>query len=181
MKSASAVFLLGIAALIVQGALARALPPPWCPDLAWLVVVGIGLRWPNVVSGAVLVVLLGYSMDLVSGSLMGQHAFLRLMTFSAAAVLARQLDLSGALSVGTFVLLMTLVYGIATVTILSVLLGVSWIGVDSLGVGLAHAVVNVVAAGPVVRVVERILGRFSEEEVGRRSAMPLGFDRGGLA
>ena len=39
MKSSLAVFALGIAALIVQGALARTLSPPWCPDFAWLIVV----------------------------------------------------------------------------------------------------------------------------------------------
>ena len=54
MKSTLAVLALGLGALMIQGALARALPPPWCPDLAWLVVIGVGLRWPGFVSGFVL-------------------------------------------------------------------------------------------------------------------------------
>ena len=95
MKSALVVLVLGLGALIVQGAIARMIAPPWCPDLAWLVVIGIGLRWPSFLSGVLLAVTLGYSMDLVSGSLMGQHALLRLVSYLAAALAARQLDLSG--------------------------------------------------------------------------------------
>ncbi|HKK50298.1 MAG TPA: hypothetical protein VKA74_01865, partial [Myxococcota bacterium] len=71
MKSFLAILALGLLALIGQGALARLLPPPWCPDIAWLVVVALGLRWPHFLSGLLLAVLLGYAMDLVSGSLMG--------------------------------------------------------------------------------------------------------------
>ncbi len=114
MKSGLAVFALGLAMLIVQVSLGRTLPPPWCPDFAWLVVVGVGLRWPSFVSGLLLAASLGYSMDLLSGSLMGQHALLRILTFLAAALGARQLDLSGGLSVAVFVFAMTIVYGLAT-------------------------------------------------------------------
>ena len=70
MKSIGALFAIGVLSLVVQGALGRTIPPPWCPDLAWLVVVGIGLRWPHFLSGVVLAVALGYGMDLLSGSLM---------------------------------------------------------------------------------------------------------------
>ncbi len=185
MKSSLALFSLGLAALIVQGAFARVLSPPWCPDLAWLVVVGIGLRWPSFVSGVVLAVVLGYAMDLLSGSLMGQHALLRLVSYLAAALAARQLDLSGGVPVGIFVLVMTVVYGFATVMSLSFFVDASWPGIDVIGAALAHAFVNVLAAGPVLSLVERVLARFTDEEVGRRAPMALGFEsrgvgRGGL-
>lgn len=178
MKSAMAVLALGLFALIVQGALARAIPPPWCPDLSWLVVLGIGLRWPNFLAGVLLAVTLGYSMDLVSGSLMGQHALLRLVTFLAAALAARQLDLSGGLPIAIIVFGLTIFYGLATVTMLSFFLGSPWIRLEVLGAAAAHAVVNVLAASPMIDLVERVLARFSDEEVGRRSQMPRGFDRG---
>lgn len=185
MKSAAALFLLGLAALILQGALARAIPPPWCPDLAWLVVVGIGLRWPSFLPGVLLAVTLGYSMDLVSGSLMGQHALLRLVTYLAAALAARQLDLSGGLPVAIFVAAMTAVYGLATVTMLSFFVGAPFLGFDLLGSLVAHALVNVLAAGFMISAVERVLLRFSDEDGGRRSSMPSrfhrrGFERGSL-
>lgn len=182
MKSIGALFAIGVFALVVQGALARTIPPPWCPDLAWLVVVGIGLRWPHFLSGVVLAVTLGYGMDLLSGSLMGQHALLRLVSFLAAALAARQLDLSGGVPVGIFVLVMTVVYGVAMVTSLSFFVEASWPGFEVVGAALAHAIVNVLAAGPMIGLVERVLARFSDEEVGRRGPMPLGFEpgRGGL-
>ena len=185
MKAGLAVFALGIAALVVQGALARAIAPPWCPDFAWLVVVALGLRWPSWISGALIATLLGYAMDAVSGSLMGQHALLRLVTYFAAALSARQLDLSGGIPVASFVLVMTAAYGFATVSMLSFFLGAPWLSLDVLWGGLAHGVVNVVAAGPILGLVERVLARFSDDEVSRRGPMPLGFDRrsgrGGLA
>ncbi len=177
MKSAFALLALGIAALVVQSALARLLPPPWCPDLAWLVVVGIGLRWPSFLPGVVLAVVLGYAMDLVSGSLMGQHALLRLVSFLAAALAARQLDLSGSLPVAIFVSAMTVFYGFATVTMLSFFVGAPWLGLDVIGAAIAHAAVNVLSAGTVLSLVERVLARFSDEEIGRRAPMPLGFGR----
>lgn len=185
MKSAIALFLLGLAALILQGALARALAPPWCPDLAWLVVVGIGLRWSSFLPGVVLAVVLGYSMDLVSGSLMGQHALLRLVTYLAAALAARQLDLSGGLPVAIFVAAMSAVYGLATVAMLSFFVGAPWMGFELLGRLVAHAVVNVLAAGPVISAVERVLLRFSDEEGARGATLPTrflrrGFERGSL-
>ncbi len=178
MKSVGALFAIGVLALVVQGALARTLPPPWCPDLAWLVVVGIGLRWPRFVSGIVLSVVLGYGMDLLSGSLMGQHALLRLVTFLAAALAARQLDLSGGVPIGIFVLIMTVVYGLAMVMSLSFFVDASWPGIDVVGSALIHALVNVLAAGPMIGLVERLIVRFSDEEVGRHGPMPLGFDGG---
>ncbi len=177
MKAAIAVLLLGLGALIVQGAVARTISPPWCPDLAWLVVVGIGLRWPSFLPGVLLAVVLGYSMDLVSGSLMGQHALLRLVSYLAAALAARQLDLSGGLPVAIFVVAMTVFYGLATVTMLSFFVGAPWLGLDVLGVAFAHAIVNLIAAGPVISLVERVVARFSDDEVGRRPPMPISFDR----
>ena len=180
MKAVLALGLLGLGALIVQSALARTLTPPWCPDLAWLVVVGIGLRWPNFLSGVVLAVTLGYSMDLVSGSLMGQHALLRLVTYLAAALAARQLDLSGGLPVAIFVASMTVFYGLATVTMLSFFVGAPWLGFDVLGAALVHAFVNVLAVGPMLSLVEWVLARFSDEDGGRHSGMPLGFERRGF-
>ena len=82
--------------------------------------------------------------------------------------------------VSIFVGAMTVFYGIATVTMLSFFVGAPWFGFEILGAALIHAMVNVVAAGPMIALVERVLAQFSDEEVGRRSPMPLGFDRRGL-
>lgn len=181
MKSALAVLLLGLAALIVQGALARTLAPPWCPDLAWLVVVGLGLRWPGFLSGVLLALLLGFAADLVSGSLMGQHALMRLVTYFAAAIAARQLDLSGAIPVAIFVFGMTFVYGLAIVSTLAFFVGSDGVGLDFFGPTAAFAIVNVLAAGPMIGLVERLLARFSDEDSMRRAPLPIGYQpRGSL-
>ncbi len=181
MKSILAVFLLGFAALIVQGALARTIPSPWCPDLALLVVIGVGLRWPGFLAGVFVAVPLGYAADLLSGSLMGQHAFMRLVTYLIAAVASRQLDLSGALPVAIFVFGMTVFYGLGIVATLSLFVGSDAIGRDVLTSAFGHGVVNVIAAGPMVALVERVLTRFSDDEVGSRGPLPLATPRGGAA
>ncbi len=177
MKANLAVLALGLAALIVQGALARTLPPPWCPDLAWLVVIGVGLRWPTFLSGLLIAVVLGYSMDLVSGSLMGQHAFMRLISYLAAALASRQLDLSGAIPVSIFVFGMTFLYGFMIVATLAFFVGSDGMGVDIVGAAMGHAIANVLAAGPVIAVVDRIVARLGDDDGGRRSGLPLGAQR----
>jgi rod shape-determining protein MreD len=180
MKSIVAVFALGLAALMVQVSLARTLPPPWCPDFSWLVVVGIGLRWPSFVSGLCLAAALGHATDLLSGSLMGQHALLRIVTYLAAALASRQLDLSGGLPVGVFVFAMTIVYGALTLLMLTTFVGAPWPGFGAIGTSMVHGFVNVLASSVMIRLVERILIRYSDEEVARRAPLPLGFDRVGF-
>jgi rod shape-determining protein MreD len=172
-KSILAVLALGFAALIVQGAVARTIPPPWCPDLALLVVIGVGLRWPGFLAGVFITVPLGYAMDLLSGSLMGQHAFMRLVSYLTAAVASRQLDLSGGLPVAIFVFGMTIFYGLGIVATLSFFVGSDAIGFDVFSSMLVHGVANVIAAGPMIALVERILTRFSDDEVGGRGPLPM--------
>ncbi len=177
MKSILAVLLLGFAALVVQGALALTLPPPWCPDLAWLVVIGLGLRWPGFLSGLLIAVPLGYAMDLLSGSLMGQHAFMRVVSYIIAAIASRQLDMSGGLPVSIFVFGMTIFYGLGIVATLSFFSGSNVIGVDVISSAFGHAIANVIAAGPMIALVERVVDRFSDDDVGRRGPLPLGTPR----
>ena len=181
MKTFFALLGVGLLALILQGAIARTISPPWCPDLAWLVVVAAGLRWPSVLAGVCLAVILGYSMDLVSGSLMGQHALMRLLTFLAAAVVSRQLDLSGSVAVSILVFGMTMFYGIAMVGVLTFFVGAEGIGLPVLADAFCHALANVVAMGPVLSLVERLLIRLSDEEIGRRAPLTMGLHRGSLS
>lgn len=177
MKSFFAILAFGLLALVGQGVLARALPPPWCPDLAWLLVVALGLRWPSFVSGLLLVALLGYAQDLLSGSLMGQHALLGLLSYLAAALAARQLDLSGALPVLILVFVARVLHGLAMVATLSLFVDSPGVDLHVLGQAIAHAVANVVAALPVLAAVERLRARLLEEDLGRRGwpmGLPLG-------
>ncbi|MFK7896785.1 MAG: hypothetical protein AB8G23_13165 [Myxococcota bacterium] len=177
MKANVAVLLFGLFALMIQGALARTLPPPWCPDLAWLVVIGVGLRWPTFLSGLLIAVVLGYAMDLVSGSLMGQHAFMRLVSYLAAALASRQLDLSGAIPVSIFVFGMTFVYGVMIVATLAFFVGSDGMGFTIVGSAMGHAVANVLAAGPIIAIVDKIVARLAEDDGSRRAGLPIGVQR----
>jgi cell shape-determining protein MreD len=159
MRSSVTLLVVGLLALMLQGALARMLPPPWCPDLAWLVVVALGLRWPGFISGLVLVGLLGFATDLVSGSLMGQHALMRVLTYLAAALAAR--------------------HGLAIVATLSFFVGSAGIGLHVLGEAFVHALVNALVATPALVGVERLIARLSDDELGRRG-LPLGLQRGSV-
>ncbi len=174
MKSTLAVLALGFAGLMLQGGLARALPPPWCPDLSWLVVVGLGLRWPGFVSGFLVTAVLGFAMDAVSGSLIGQHALLRLGTYLVAAIAARQLDLSGGIPTAMLTFVLSLGYGFGIVATRSLLLVPEPLGLEVFAIAAVQAVVNTLTAGPLIGGVERIVNRFADEEVARRSGLALG-------
>lgn len=102
MKSVSIVLAAGILALVAQGGIGTFLPPPWCPNLGLLVVIGLGLHWPGLASGLLLATALGYATDLVSGSLMGQHALVWLFVFSAARLAGRRVNLRGAVPLASF-------------------------------------------------------------------------------
>ncbi len=177
MKSFIAILGLGLLALVGQGVLARALPPPWCPDLVWLWVIALGLRWPSFLSGLLVAALLGYAQDLLSGSLMGQHALFALLSYLAAALAARQLDLSGAFPVLILVFVARVLHGLAMVATLALFVDSPGVDLHVVGQAIAHAMANVVAALPVLAGVERLRARLLEEELGRRGwpmGLPLG-------
>ena len=123
MKRASTLLGLGLAALVLQGALATLLPPPWCPDLALLVLIGIGLRWQGFAGGLLLAALLGFATDLLSGSLLGQHALLDLFAFSGTVIAARQLNLRGTWPLAFFALVVTFLYGLVMLAITGFFVG----------------------------------------------------------
>ena len=84
MRQLLAMGALGVLALVIQSALATFVPPPYCPDLGLLVVIAIGLRWRGLTVGLLLAALLGFAADIMSGTLMGQHALLRMVAFASA-------------------------------------------------------------------------------------------------
>ena len=105
--------LIGVLLMISQGALARWLPPPFCPDFGLLLVICLGLRWPTLASGFVLVGLLGFSADLLSGSLMGEQALLRILVFALAFVAGRQFNIRETLPLMGFAASISFLYGVA--------------------------------------------------------------------
>jgi cell shape-determining protein MreD len=161
-KSAVGLALLGVFALIVQGGVATFLPPPYCPDFAFLVVLGLGLLWDRPVAGLVLSGWLGYCADLLSGSLFGQHALLRLFVFSSARLASRRVNIRGLLPLACFAAGGTVLYGLALVAVSDFFTGSSgmrWSWLDDLA---RHAFANAVAAPLVLRAVAAVLDQLDE-------------------
>lgn len=156
MKAVSALFATGVLALVLQGALATLLPPPWCPDLGLLVVLSIGLRWRPLGSGLVLAALLGFAADLLSGSLLGQHAILRVVAFASAYLAGRQLNLKGSLPLVVFAVSVSFVYGFAVHAVSSFFVGAGAPGFGWLLDGLQHAGVNGLLSTSVFGIVSRV-------------------------
>lgn len=113
MKRALALAGLALLALIVQASAGRVLAPHWCPDLALLVVVGMGLSLRSAAVGLSLAALVGYLSDLLSGSLLGQHMLLRMVAFAAARIGSRRLNLRGPVPLAIFAAALSIAHGVA--------------------------------------------------------------------
>ena len=168
MKQAALLFVLGLAALVVQSAVALVLPYPFCPDLGLLVVIAIGLYWKPLPSGFALAASLGYATDVLSSSLLGQHAMLRLVSFAAARLGGRQLNLRGSIPLAVFAGGLTIAYAAALEGQLAFFTSVPT-EAGTLGRTLAHAAVNAFFAPIVAVVVEQICTWSGEDDVSRRS------------
>jgi rod shape-determining protein MreD len=171
-KRVSTLLGIGVAAIVMQGALATVLPPPWCPDLALLVLVGIGLRWRGLARGLVIAALLGYSRDLLSGSLLGQHALLYLFAFTSTVVATRQLNLRGSWPLAGFAAALTVLYGLAMLALTGFFVGGVELSLSWLGAQLVHAAMTAVFAPALSALVGRA-SDWADDDPARRS---LGLD-----
>ena len=168
MRRAIVLFGAGLLALLVQSSLAVVIPAPFCPDLGLLVVVAVGLYWQPLPSRFLLATGLGYASDVLSGSLLGQHALLRLLSFAAARLGGRQLNLRGVLPLAMFVAGLTIAYAVALHTLLVFFTGVPVLAGSRVGSALIHALVNGLAAPFVAAGVERLCSWSAEDEGARR-------------
>lgn len=169
MKQAVILFAAGLVALIAQSALAVLVPHPFCPDLGLLVVVAIGLFWEPLPSGFALAAGLGYATDVLSGSLLGQHGLLRLLSFAAARLGGRQLNLRGPLPLAVFAAGLSVIYAVALQGGLGSFTGSASEVAASIGRVGAHALVNAIAAPFVALGVERLCSWSSDDDAARRA------------
>jgi rod shape-determining protein MreD len=82
----------GLLLIVLEGALAQGFSVRFIPDFSLLVTIAAALAFPPG-RGMILAVVFGLGTDMLSGSLLGQVAFLRLLEFGLAQALAGQLDL----------------------------------------------------------------------------------------
>jgi cell shape-determining protein MreD len=168
LRRALAIALLGLVLPMIQGALALFAPAGWIPDAGLLLVLALALTWQGPLVGALLLAtLVGFVADLLSGSLIGQHALFSLCAFGAARVVGAHVNLHG---VPTQMVL-------AACTTVASALAVGAVGAffaPDAGPGLAgglallrHAAVNALAAPLAVAALAALLARLDEDS-GRR-------------
>jgi cell shape-determining protein MreD len=83
---------LGLAALVLQGALAALVPPALIPNLGLLLAVAAAVAAPPL-PALLFAAALGYGADLLSGSLLGEQALLWLLAFATTRFVSGQFHL----------------------------------------------------------------------------------------
>jgi rod shape-determining protein MreD len=159
-----ALLVLGTLALMLQGAAALWLPARFVPDLGLLLVVAIAVGLRSTAVGLVLALLLGYATDLLSGSLLGQHALLRLLAYGAARSGSARLNLRGPLPQMLFVALLSAGYAAGLFALAAFFTPGLGAPLGRLGELLPHALVTALAAPLLIAGVARLLAWVGEEE-----------------
>ncbi len=168
MKPVLAVLVLGVASLNLQSAVAAFLPAYTCPDFSLLIVIAIGLCWRSAVGGLLMSAGLGYAADALSGSMLGQHALLRVVTFALTRFADRRLNLTGTFPLVIFSAGASVAYGLSLSLLSEVFAPMSgdqplWL--EGLG---RHAMVNALCAPLVLRGVQRAQALAGTDEGDRR-------------
>lgn len=166
-KPGLALAAVGVSALVLQGALAALLPPALVPDLGLLVTVVAAVEAPAL-GALALAAGLGYGADLLSGTLLGEQALLRILAFAATRFVTAQFHLERPLPLASLCLGVALLEPLGTAALSSLFAGASpfgWEALPTLGVRALLAA----ALSPVVHmVVSSALLGLSEGEVRRR-------------
>lgn len=168
MKRAIVVLLVGYAAVMIQGSVNAFLPPHLTPNLGLLIIIAVGLFWRSAASGIVIAAVLGFTADILSGSLLGEQALLGMLAFLAARFGSQHLNLRGALPQALFVFGYTVVnaFGIGILDeFFDLRAGILSMMLQFLPI---HALANAVCAPFVAHGVEVLTNSFGSEEGGRR-------------
>jgi rod shape-determining protein MreD len=175
MMGALGLLVLGLLAMLAEGAATSFVPSGLCPDLPLLLVIGLALNLGG--ARALLVgAVLGYAADVLSGAPLGQHALLYVVAFGAASAANRSLELRTALAQATLAGVLTLLNGLL-ISFLGSFLGGSLVVDFHLALQLAvQAALSFVFAPLVCALVEAVKSRTGEEDAPRRS-VPLATGR----
>jgi rod shape-determining protein MreD len=168
MKRGLALLLAGVVALMLQGAAALVVPARFLPDLGLLLVIGLALCLRSTAAGVLLAALLGYASDLLSGTLLGQHALLRMAAYAAARFGSARLNLRGPLPQALFVMLLSVAYACALWALVAFFVpGAGGAPLLTLHELLPHAVVNGVCAPFVSAAAAALSSRLGDDEPGK--------------
>jgi cell shape-determining protein MreD len=167
LKAGLALVLLGLLALMAHSVVALAVPARFLPDMGMLFVVAVALCVRSTVLGVLFAVLLGYTTDLLSGTLLGQHVLLRLGAYGAARVLSARLNLRGPLPLAFFVLILSLIHAGALWALEIFFLPGEVAAPDVLRDLAFQAVANALLAPPLTALVAAIVRRLENDDSGR--------------
>jgi rod shape-determining protein MreD len=165
-KRAAALLLVGLLIPVAQGAVAPFLPSGACPDLGLLLVIGFGVSLRSTAAGIAVAAWIGFVSDLLSGSLLGQHALLRVLAFGAARLTSLHMNMRGPFTQMALGGALTLLSALGTVALTAFFAS----GAASFAPAAEiawHTAVNAAVAPLAVAAVGRLLGLLGEDD-GRR-------------
>ncbi len=154
---------------MVQGVVTQVLPAHLVPDFGLLLVVSIALCLRGAATGVVLAALLGYATDLLSGSLLGQHAVLRMAAYGVARFGSARLNLRGPLPQALFVGLLSVAHAVGLWGLFAFFAADIGSPLVTLRELLAHALVNGIAAPFVSQGIRALLDRLGDDEGTQRA------------
>jgi rod shape-determining protein MreD len=163
---------LGAVALTLQGAVATFIPARFCPDLGFLLVVALGLAWRSAVGGVCVTAAIGFVTDMLSGSLLGQHALLRLAAYGASRFASRHLNLRGPLPQAAFAAGLTAANAVGLALLTSFFSPGSGTAIAAVRELLPQVAANAVFAPLIAMLTERAIVRLGDEDTGQR-LLPL--------
>lgn len=166
MREALTLFAAGCLALVLESALLVQLPAALVPELSLLLsVAAVLLLSPT--AGLLVAVALGFAADMLSGSLMGQHAFMRLVEFVAVRLLASQLDLKRPIPFASFALGLALFDAAASAALIRFFLGSFLPSLPELATVALRALVTA-AVAPALLVLARAVSSWGSLDEARR-------------
>jgi rod shape-determining protein MreD len=153
--------------MMAQGAVNTFVPARWTPDVGFLIVIALGLRWRETGGGLVLAAILGFVADLLSGSLLGENALLRLLVFAAARTASRHLNLRGTLPQAIFVMGLTAANAAGIATLNTFFTSGGGFDLVMLRDVIPHAFANALFAPLISVAVEGVAQALGDDEGGR--------------
>jgi rod shape-determining protein MreD len=166
-REALVLFAAGVVALALESALLAHLPFAAVPALSLLFPIAAALLL-GPASGLTVATLLGFGADMLSGALLGQHAFLRLVEFVLVRAATGQFDLVRPLPFAIFAFVVGLADAAGSAALIQFFLGSFEPDLPGLAAVALRALVTAAAAPAVLALARRIVAWGSGDAEGRR-------------
>ena len=167
MREALVLFAAGVVGLALESGLLAQLPFAAVPALSLLFPIAAALLL-GPASGLVVSAALGFGADMLSGALLGQHAFLRLVEFVLVRAATGQFDLERPFPFALFAGAVALVDAAGSAALIHFFLGAFAVDPQALGAVALRALATAAAAPLVLSFARRVVAWGSGDAEGRR-------------